>query len=883
MSSEEDIDQRLADLEAKVTECTTNCSFRSAHHIAKELRRLAKSEQRVIPYLYAGFHLMTQSSDLLEPEQGRDVAIELIGLLESEDRARAIEPDLPEEEYSHTVHWMTACAYDNLAKATAVLQGFNSEGMHQCITDGIQVCRRTGKLECVRCFREYATDVYLASDDLDLAIQFARMGIAHANASSHDRRWVGAKDLANLLLLKGDLDGAAEAAEQAWNFGNVFHNPRSAMLQTHLVMRSIFSLLGDAERIRAFDVTPDGQPFTPAISKGEYPYYEMKRDQVEAVEASCNGRMDDAIELVTRWDRILRDKRCLHYWLQNRLQLAALHRLAGNDQQVQAIIADLKKKANDARDWLALRCMAWMENAAARPLPLPLVANVAVGPFAVTASVSHNTSSPQFSDDTALGVSPESKADEGAADDQSQVASKRPELTERANQLHVRLGEAHVAYHESQDEAAFEAAQNAILRDILAIEPSSVTDPFEARALLHMARFVLGESFPGASLWRWAEAVAALHLRDAPVLGVLATLGAALRFRENSDCTEMIDERHLESLFRQAMDLDPRYARNFRLAGDFFLFLENHGEAERCFARGFRLDRTDSQLALPLASIYQRTDRQREALFVLDLALREGCDDPEVSWRAALAAFQLQQYEATISYLDRYESQLPGQPWVNYYRAAALIELNRAAESLAANDEERERNPECLYHFYAYRACALAMLGQSDEFRETLAKVIDMRLAEVDYLSPTAVRFLLERLWNRVIDLPDADPLRERFETLVLCAGFAPDDLFHRLRKTSQAEAQDVNYYECNVVQPLDDRWPTWLGCRHGEESWLQYEMQWGVLARSPDEAQSTVLQWQSKCFPLPADQIEVELREEHYRDCPGIVWQGERVGSSEN
>jgi hypothetical protein len=45
--------------------------------------------------------------------------------------------------------------------------------MHGCISDGIQVCQRTGKLECVNCFREYAAEVYLAADDLPMALHQA--------------------------------------------------------------------------------------------------------------------------------------------------------------------------------------------------------------------------------------------------------------------------------------------------------------------------------------------------------------------------------------------------------------------------------------------------------------------------------------------------------------------------------------------------------------------------------------------------------------------------------------------------------------------------------------------------------------------------------------
>ena len=142
-----DIDRRLELLEEKRSSLYHRAHMRSATRVSREIRRLAKTERRLIPYLRSTFDVMNQGADLLDPETTRDCAIELISLLESEDRARAIQPDLPESEYEYTVHWMSACAYDNLAKGTALILGYNSEGTHACIAEGIAVCRRTGKLE----------------------------------------------------------------------------------------------------------------------------------------------------------------------------------------------------------------------------------------------------------------------------------------------------------------------------------------------------------------------------------------------------------------------------------------------------------------------------------------------------------------------------------------------------------------------------------------------------------------------------------------------------------------------------------------------------------------------------------------------------------------
>ncbi|MCA9071683.1 MAG: hypothetical protein KDA84_22305, partial [Planctomycetaceae bacterium] len=169
-----DVEQHTSELIDRINELRDQCRYRSSSRISRELRRFAKTEKQIIPYLHANFYLMNDAQSLLDVETGIEVAVDTIAFLESEEKARKLQPDLPEDHYYHTVSWMSSCAYDNLATHTAEKEGYNSDGVHDCINDGIQVCRRTGKLECVTCFREYATDVYRAADDLDMALHYAR-------------------------------------------------------------------------------------------------------------------------------------------------------------------------------------------------------------------------------------------------------------------------------------------------------------------------------------------------------------------------------------------------------------------------------------------------------------------------------------------------------------------------------------------------------------------------------------------------------------------------------------------------------------------------------------------------------------------------------------
>ena len=86
------------------------------------------------------------------------------------------------------------------------MQGFNSEGVQAVLAQGISTCWRTGKLQCVPCFRGYARQAFKAGDDLEMALHHARAdGIKPQDARQLDRRWSGAYEEADMLLLAGRL------------------------------------------------------------------------------------------------------------------------------------------------------------------------------------------------------------------------------------------------------------------------------------------------------------------------------------------------------------------------------------------------------------------------------------------------------------------------------------------------------------------------------------------------------------------------------------------------------------------------------------------------------------------------------------------------------
>jgi len=854
-SDNEDVDERLNGLDAKIYELVARCEYRAATRLAGEMRRLAKSEQRILAYLRSTFVLMNHLGDLMEQQQARDRAIELISLLESEDRARTIEPILPVSEYDYAVSWMTACAYDNLAKAVAQMNGFNSDGMHQCIGDGILVCRRTGKLECITCFREYATDVYKAADDLDMAVHFARVGIAH-KSGPHDRRWLGARDVALLMLLRGETESAAEAVKRAWELAETYHTPQHARLLTSIIQNELDYLLGSEPS----DIA-GAKVIEPAA--GEFPQYELGRDQASAVGACCRGDYPQALALLEKWDRLLTERRNLNEWFNNRLRLIAVHRLAGDERQVKRLSEPLGVKARSARDWLTLRCLERMLDPATPPAPVPLVGELRSGLFAVSSNPNKQ-------------LPPMAAPQEAAPEERARAPEKRPAPPPLIHQLWSRLGQAY-----NTDESQRPQAIDAILTDILAIDPASVTSDDEASWLLHMLQQVIGDQSRAPAIWQWAQLLAEPRMQHATTLSLLATLGASLRFGPNEEMTKQIDTERLDAMFRASLDIDTNSPRNFSRAGSYFLYMENLGEAERCFARGSRLDRADSNLALGLAEVYRRTDRTRDALAVLDMSVRAGCKDPKALWRTLLTAFQLEQYEATLAYIDAYEAIAPDQPWTNYYRALSLLELDRAAEALSASATLRRLNPECPFAALALEASSLGALNQTDEFRKRLMEVLGTPLRDVDYLSSQGLYHLLRRIWLSAGCLSSDDSLRIQLEDHLLATGLAPNDYFDFTRK-SEAVVAGITFYDVCVQQPLDERWANSPACRAGEQDWQSYVVRWGVLVADEDEAKRLVLSWQSRCYSLPAEVIKIIPGREGYKDAPGIVWQGSRESATD-
>lgn len=865
---ERDIDEQLQELDEKETEFTRLCQLESANRVASEIRRLARAERRFVPYVQATFTIMNNAADRLDPQAGREASIEIIGLLESNELARAIEPDLSEQEYEWAVHWYSSCGYDNLAKATAEISGHNSEGIHACVSEGIEVCRRTGKTQCITCFREYATEVHRAADDPDMALHYARMGIAGVNRGPHDRRWAGARDLMEILLARGELAAAVDSASAVIEFADIWHSPIRARLITKARITELAHLIGEPQRW-------DDQCRQEAPQPGEFLAYELCSDHTQATIECLAGDYASAIKRLSRWDQQLTRRQCFEQWSETRLRLLAAHRMAGNQREFERLADQLQSKSQAARDWHALRCLKHLRDESAIPVPIPVTANLDAGPFAATetkadsrtatvpmspGAVVRDTDSPSKpSDDQPIAA-----ADESASDPFPAVITHLQSRLEKLS-----------AGSESTTED--DDSLDKFISDLMAIDSLGFTTEKTQRAFrcwaLHTISYLVRAETRVHEIWDWATKTLATQRQDAVTLSLYARLGTILRYNYAEQMADRIDEKQLENWFRESLDLDQEMATNFGRAGDFFMLLENLGEAERCYARGCRLDRTNAELASKLAQVYRRTERERDALAVLDMAIRAGAQVPDLFWEAALSAKSLDQYESSLTYFQAYDNAVPNQPWVNYYRAIALLELQRYPESLAAAQREAELNPDCQFPLLVHRAAIAAGTGQLAELQNLLNEILLIPLSSVNYLSLSGLEKVLATLWKASESLAEDDPLRVQVIDRLVASHLAPNPLFESHRVKGDL-VEELNFYRCLIEQPLDERWLSWHGRLAGEEELTSYRTFWGVLAGSSEEATALVLEWQSRCFPLNAQVIEVELVDAGYTERIGVVWQ---------
>ena len=852
MSEQTDLDQiqsELEQLDEKSEQCFQDCRIRSALRIAREATQTAKTHGLATHYMRGIFDQMRFGHGVLDPQATRESAVELVALLEDEEQARRIQPDLDEGEYHWLCSWMTSCAYDNLAEATGMMSGYNSEGMHECINDGIQVCRQTGKLECIKCFREYAADVYLAADDLAMVRHQCQslMDYRDDGSDDKDRRWSALDKLAWIYLLEGKLEQTIETLQSAMPLTqaeNVYLKRRGKLFIA-VGLDQALSLAGQGR----FDWSEIDEDEIPAA--GEWPKYEMERIKADCVAHVVEGNIDLAIETLTDWDRRLTELECGKEWFEIRLRLIAAYLIQGNQKRGEALAKGLEAKASETQDFLTLRRLQRLMSGQTPISPIPGLNDLDYGPYASTSQASVDSSE----------------------DSQSEQVQRSEETT--TEEESTPLGEQLAEYMQGIMTASEdEAAQTVLFDRLLAHEASAIEHPQDASYLIHLSRFLIQGSEMARRAWEWAKQIQAKFSDHPKVQSVVADLGYYFHSADPAEFSD-IELQELEKWYRLSLSLDLNDANNHARAGGFFFAENQMGEAERCYARAFRLNRTDGGIAQSLADLYHNTERPRDAMAVLDLCLREGSEEANVAWEAAMIAQQLEQFDLVLTYLDRFQELGEPQTWYHYYRANALLQLGRAAESLSELEEEEKHEPPGNFHLKAIRCSAFIELNRTEEARTTLQELIAAPLRQIDYLSMNGLIRLAGQVWESVSNWSEDDAERLAYEKHLLKTGLMPDHYFNLIRQTTDV-TDEIHFIRVRLKQPLDADWSESAACLPGQDEWTDYFIDWGVLAKSKEEAVRQVQRYHQQ-GQAEAEVVDVDVSEETYRDRSGVVWQGFR------
>jgi hypothetical protein len=824
----------------------------TALQMSLELRKKAQAEHLIIPYLKANFEIMNCSQDQFEPELASDAAVRCIGLLESIEQARSFQPNYSEQAYNYYVQWLSACSYDNLATATAFTSGYNSAGMQSCIADGVSVCKRTGKSECITCFREYATEVFRAADDLPMALSHARANLARKNPRS-DRRWVSARAEAELLMLQGDLTGALAAAKNAASLIETYWSRTSAVQRTRSQLREIFLLSGIDDQTDA--IVPAGETL-PREENFDTAY----RDDLNlALGLSIQGDHAAVVKILTYWDEFFIGKKCLSFWFETQLRLIAAHLLSGSTDLASTLYAPLYEAAKKANDYLTIRRLSLLKSGEFPVSPMPPTAAFDIGPYAPKKSSRVSASAPTTSQTSARDATPPAPELKAKLDPLVDLLLRQPAMT---------------GAPPSPDDIAVAIA------GLLPIDPATATVPGAARSLLMLAIAVADSPHAKPRLWEWAKAVAARFPRDGEIVGMIADLGRMLTLRKENPLKQP-GETEIEELYRESMSLAPDSAGVFARAGFYFLDHHNDAEGERCLSRAFRLDRGVERVADALATIYERSNRLEDGLFVRDLAIRQGVHSRRMLWLAAMEALQLRRSRQAVSYLDRLEELFAGLPAVQFNRALALLDLNEPAEALAALELETPRVKGALFHVESARAMASSKQKDEPATMAAIESALAIPFRTIDNLRDGEIRDGLSRLLRAAQALSDKSHAA-MVELRCHQSGLYPS-AFLLFRRLQNKKTTGLAHFECALTQPLDASWAGSKACLAAQTEWKSYRVNIGVLAADEKEASNTALLWQSQAGGLPATIESIRQTRGGFTDFPGITEYGPREGTGQS
>jgi tetratricopeptide (TPR) repeat protein len=269
--------------------------------------------------------------------------------------------------------------------------------------------------------------------------------------------------------------------------------------------------------------------------------------------------------------------------------------------------------------------------------------------------------------------------------------------------------------------------------------------------------------------------------------------------------------------------------------------------------------------------------------------LREGSEEPEVSWQAAMNATFLNQHESVLTYLDKFTEVVPDQQWTHYYRALSNLQLGRFEAAIAAAQSEKEEHEyESTLHLEIIIAASRFALGQTEEALQHLQELNQVGFSSITDMTPTGIQKLTSLLYEHAKELPINHREREEFTRLLLETNMVPDDYFDRPEEAdldNDGESATVRrfLYRCILRQHLAADWSTSRGCFAHQKEWDHYLCEWGVISETPERAAELALEVQGRFVPdAELEVLDVTELDGPYTDNAGVVFQGDRWNETE-
>ncbi|MDO5566934.1 MAG: hypothetical protein Q4G59_09785, partial [Planctomycetia bacterium] len=728
----------------------------------------------------------------------------MIAYLEDSDKAKKFQSDYDEDQYAYFVHEFLTGAYDNLAVHTAMQLGYNSPTVAGAVDDGIQVCRRTGNLEAIHGFREYATYVYQASGDYEMAEMYAKQNFGLLDSTKTEKRnFESLELLIALSMQQGKLQAALEYLDEIHPFVDIYHDPEYARKTLLLRAERLFWLAGKENEFADYLAAHGykGMPTLPPREENGKVAWELTL--TDAVKLARQNKFVEAANVLREFDQFLRARDVLNRWFDIRLARIAcllMAQAAGQavDDNVARLKSELRDRANEAHHWSAISALDAIESGELPLNPLAIGFPIDIGPYAVPGTpVSHaclKQDSP-FETGVRRRISPGDPSHGTASENDSPLIKKAYRQIERVNsvlmyrdQFNIRKDQ---AAHAGEDvsnmtfpqQREFGEVQDEVLAAALELTvescPTLTPDELHAmsRPLFILENINTDEMIK--KVWTWIASFDVMF-KDSPRYMTTRALMAhqlhknAVSMSLDPDLLGLPSEETTIKLITKTHKLVPQNITTALAAGVICNDNNRTQDALYYYSRVCHLERENDYATNELAHLYAKEDRPKDALAVIDLYCRAGGRNPVILHLALQLTISNGMPQTFLLYYPEFLRVEQTNVTLESWLIQALMTTSRFQEAIEALDRYDEAMGDVAVDRLLIRTVCLANLGQ--EWQETFETALAM-IHKNEFKDCFFGKYydLCGAVWNLISEaLPESDERRMSYVQFLYKHGFIP-------------------------------------------------------------------------------------------------------------